>query len=75
MTNSTGNSVLVIDTVTNTVVAAIPVDGQPVAVAITPAPQAPTSKEQCKHGGYRSFGPPAGPLKNQAQCVSYVEHH
>jgi hypothetical protein len=42
---------------------------------ITPAPKAPTSKEQCKHGGYKKFGPPAGPFKNQGECVSYVEHH
>src|SRR6266481_2266288 len=39
----------VIETATNTVVTTIPVGGHPVAVAITPAPQAPTSKEQCKH--------------------------
>ena len=68
-------TVSVIDTATNTVVATIPVGGHPVAVAITPAPQAPTSKEQCKHRGYLKFGPPAGPFKNQGQCVSYVEHH
>jgi probable HAF family extracellular repeat protein len=41
----------------------------------TATPQAPTSKEECKHGGYENFGPPAGPFKNQGQCVSYVEHH
>jgi probable HAF family extracellular repeat protein len=44
-------------------------------VATTPAPQAPTSKEQCNDDGYKGFGPPAGPFKNQGQCVSYVEHH
>jgi hypothetical protein len=41
----------------------------------TIATQAHTSKEQCKHGGYLKFSPPAGPFKNQGQCVSYVEHH
>ena len=69
------NVVSVIDTATNTVVATIPVGVGPVAVAITPVAQTPTSKEQCKHSGYLKFGPPAGPFKNQGQCVSYVEHH
>ena len=69
------NAVSVIDTATNTVVATIPVGIDPFGVAITPAPQAPKSKEQCKHGGYQKFGPPAGPFRNQGQCVSYVEHH
>ena len=75
MTNNGANNASVIDTATNTVVTTIPVGGQPIGVAITPALEAPTSKEQCKHGGYRNFGPPAGPFKNQGQCVSYVEHH
>ena len=75
VTNAGYNTVLVIDTVTNTVVATITVGESPFGVAITPAPQAPKSKEECKHGGYLKFGPPAGPFKNQGQCVSYVEHH
>ena len=33
----------------------------------------PTSKEQCKHGGWRSFTSP--PFRNQGQCVSWFEHH
>ena len=45
------------------------------AVAITPAKQVPTSKDECMNGGYRNFGPPAGPFNNQGQCVSYVEYH
>ena len=73
--NQDSNTVSVIDTATNTVIATIPVGANPVAVAITPAPQAPTSIEQCKHGGYQKFGSPAGPFKNEGQCVSYVEHH
>jgi YVTN family beta-propeller protein len=68
-------TVAVIDTATNTVVATIPVGLTPLGVAITPAPQTPKSKEQCKHGGYKKFGPPAGPFRNQGQCVSYVERH
>jgi YVTN family beta-propeller protein len=75
VTNDDSNTVSVIDTATNTVVETIPVGVRPVAVAITPAPQTPTSKEHCKHDGYLKFGPPAGPFKNQGQCVSYVEHH
>jgi len=69
------DTVSVIDTATNTVVATITVGGGPLAVAITPAPQAPKSKQQCKHDGWKNFGPPAGPFKNQGQCVSYAEHH
>src|SRR5713226_7130086 len=75
VTNSGDTTVSVIDTATSTVVATIPVGAVPLGVAITPAPQAPKSKEECKHGGYLKFGPPAGPFKNQGQCVSYVEHH
>jgi len=67
--------VSVIDTGTNTVVATIPVGLAPAGVAFTLAPRVPTSKEQCKKSGWKNFGPPAGPFKNQGQCVSYVEHH
>lgn len=28
----------------------------------------PTTKQQCKNGGYRAFG-----FKNQGQCVAFVE--
>jgi hypothetical protein len=33
----------------------------------------PTSKSDCKHGGWKSFTNPS--FKNQGQCVSYVAHH
>ena len=33
----------------------------------------PTSKKQCKHGGWRSFTSPS--FKNQGQCVSWFQHH
>jgi hypothetical protein len=33
----------------------------------------PTSKAQCKHGGWQSFTSPS--FKNQGQCVSWFEHH
>jgi YVTN family beta-propeller protein len=75
VTNGLDSTVSVIDTATNAVVATIPVGAFPEAVAITPAPKVPKSKEDCKHGGYRNFGPPAGPFKNQGQCIRYVEHH
>ena len=30
----------------------------------------PTTKDQCKNGGWQSFNSPA--FKNQGQCVSFV---
>jgi hypothetical protein len=33
----------------------------------------PTSKNACKHGGWKHFDHPQ--FKNQGQCVSYVAHH
>jgi hypothetical protein len=35
-----------------------------------PAPTTPTSKDQCKNGGWMSFSSPA--FKNQGDCVSFV---
>src|SRR5579875_2746400 len=35
---------------------------------------APTSKDQCKNGGWQSFTNP-GAFKNQGDCVSYVATH
>jgi hypothetical protein len=34
-------------------------------------PPPPTSKAQCKHGGWRNFG---STFKNQGQCVRFVNH-
>ncbi len=34
------------------------------------APALPTSKDQCKSGGWRAFG---GMFKNQGQCVAFVQ--
>jgi hypothetical protein len=31
----------------------------------------PSSKDDCKNGGWTSFSLPPGPFKNQGQCVSY----
>jgi hypothetical protein len=33
----------------------------------------PTSKAQCKHGGWKLFTDPS--FKNQGQCVSWFNHH
>jgi hypothetical protein len=38
-------------------------------VTVVDAPALPTSKDQCKNGGWRNFGV----FKNQGDCVSYVE--
>ena len=32
----------------------------------------PTSKDQCKHGGWQTFNNPS--FKNQGQCVKYAVH-
>jgi hypothetical protein len=40
----------------------------PVAVAVSPLPRLPTTKEQCKNGGWRNF--PG--FKNQGACVTFV---
>jgi hypothetical protein len=41
--------------------------------AEVPVVGTPTSKDQCKNGGWRSFTNPT--FKNQGQCVSFVVHH
>jgi len=43
--------------------------------AEVPAPTvgSPTTKAQCKHGGWKTFTSPS--FKNQGRCVSWVEHH
>jgi hypothetical protein len=37
----------------------------------TPAPAGPTSKDQCKHGGWRNFTVPRV-FKNQGDCIKFV---
>lgn len=39
------------------------------ATLTEPAPSLPTSKDQCKNGGWKTFG---DQFKNQGDCVSYV---
>jgi hypothetical protein len=38
-------------------------------VVVVDAPALPTSKDQCKNGGWQSFGV----FKNQGDCISFVE--
>jgi hypothetical protein len=37
--------------------------------------EVPKSECECRDGGYKKFGPPAGPFKNQGQCIKYVNDH
>src|SRR5689334_2506739 len=37
-----------------------------------PTPTSPTSKNACKHGGWKTFSSPS--FRNQGQCVSFFEH-
>ena len=71
------NTVSVINTVTNTVIAAIrlvdvtnPSFGCLTEIAITPVPR---NKDDCKDGGYRKFRGLG--FTNQGQCVKYVNSH
>jgi hypothetical protein len=50
-----------------------PLAGGPLAegdLAVTDAQPTPTSKEQCKHGGWRTFPD----FRNQVDCVSSLPH-
>jgi hypothetical protein len=38
-------------------------------LVVVDAPPSPTSKEQCKNGGFAQFG-----FKNQGACVAFVQH-
>jgi len=37
----------------------------------TQAPSGPTSKDQCKNGGWRNFSVPRR-FKNQGDCIQFV---
>ena len=39
-------------------------------ISITDAPALPTSRDDCKNGGWRSFG---ATFQNQGQCVAFVQ--
>ena len=63
--------VSIVDRQTNTVIANIPVDLGPTSIAITP-PRVPRSPDDCKGNNYLDWGIPAGPFKNQGQCMKYL---
>ena len=50
----------------------ISVNGVAEVPAPVPSQPTPTSKDQCKHDGWKTFTNPK--FKNQGQCVSFVEH-
>ena len=43
----------------------------PVGIAVTPLLRAPTSKRQCRHGGWRNFPQ----FKSRRDCLRYVKTH
>jgi YVTN family beta-propeller protein len=47
----------------------VPVGTHPEGIAVTPLPRVPTSKDQCKNGGWRNFPQ----FHNQGQCVAFIE--
>ena len=47
------------------------VDGVSLASSVLVGP--PTSKDQCKNGGWQTFNNPT--FRNQGDCVSYVNQH
>jgi DNA-binding beta-propeller fold protein YncE len=49
--------------------AAVAAGRGPLLIAVTPLAHLPTSKDQCKNGGWRNFPQ----FKNQGSCVSFVE--
>ena len=48
--------------------AAVPAGSNPLEIAVTPSPRVPTSKEQCKNGGWRKI--PA--VQEAGQCIAFV---
>ena len=77
VTNLLDNSVTVIDTASLTVVSTLTGFACPggIAIGLVLAPPVPTTKDDCKAGGYARSGWPAGPFRNQGQCVAFVERH
>ncbi len=50
--------------------ATVATDLDPRGIAAGPLPRTPTSKQQCRRGGWRNFPQ----FKNQGQCVAFVQH-
>jgi hypothetical protein len=68
VSNANG-SIDIINTATNTVASTIFEVNDPIGIAFL-GPSRPTSREQCKNGGWKTFISPT--FKNQGDCVSYV---
>lgn len=49
------------------------VNGSNTTYDLEPTIGPPTSKQQCKNGGWKRLNNPA--FRNQGHCVAYVEHH
>ena len=64
-------SVTLNSSVSGTANASTTLDSQTVSTTVTFKPNTPTSADQCKNGGWKSFGI----FKNQGDCVSYVATH
>jgi YVTN family beta-propeller protein len=71
VTHSCSNTVSVIGTTSNTVVATVGVGANPIGVAITPGVGPATNKDQCEKGDWKTFTIPEK-FKNQGDCVSFV---
>ena len=72
VSNFEDSSVWVISTATNAIVAKVPVGLRPAGIVVVMPSAGPTSKEQCKNGGWMTFTNPT--FKNQGDCVSYFNH-
>jgi hypothetical protein len=70
-TGAITSAAVILDVQGSADVSAITVNG----TAQVPAPvtSGPTTKDACKHGGWKTFTNPS--FKNQGKCVSYVAHH
>jgi DNA-binding beta-propeller fold protein YncE len=53
-----------------TVTAGVTGEGFVTSVAVGPMPRVPTSKDQCKNGGWRNFPQ----FKNEGLCIAFVNH-
>jgi DNA-binding beta-propeller fold protein YncE len=51
--------------------AAVAAGNNPIEIAVSPLARVPTSKAQCKDGGWRNFSR----FKNQGRCIAFVNQH
>lgn len=71
--NGAFGGVAVLTTPANTFVTVVPTGGDPLDIAfVVKTPAGPTSKEQCRNGGWANFTNPT--FLNQGQCIAYVNH-